>query len=58
MTTKSEDRFHAKEIKLRVERPHHTLFIKAAKNAGLNLSAWIRARLLDAARRETNGGGR
>ncbi len=39
---------------VRATNDQHTLFVSAAKEAGLTLSAWVRTRLLQAARRELN----
>lgn len=50
--TTKEKRKHSADLHIRVEPEHLELFEKAAAEAGLNQSNWIRSRLLAAAKKE------
>lgn len=47
-----ENRKHSADTHIRLEPDQRELFDKAAEEAGLSLSAWIRTRLLAAAKKE------
>jgi uncharacterized protein (DUF1778 family) len=45
-------RKHSAMLNIRLEPEHDALFRRAAKEAGISLSDWIRERLIRAARKE------
>lgn len=48
----ADSRKHSEDLHIRIEPEHKKLFLEAAELEGLDLSSWIRSRLLKAARKD------
>jgi hypothetical protein len=53
--TKPKDEARAKMLQVRVQQGEYLTFKEAAEKSGLDVSAWVRERLIQAARKESRG---
>ncbi len=52
---KKPDQTRAKMLQVRVQQSEYVAFKEAAEQSGLDVSAWVRERLIQAARKEARG---